>query len=291
MRQRRALARPKRQLKELVRSLDPVVLEKDSAVVLAMFCGKGEFYEGLACLYSFYRFTDHKYPLYWFDDGTMTETEISILRSGFVNSHFISLAATEGTVGKWLETEGLSSISRMRKDLIFGKRMTNILYTLSGKFVLQLDSDVLFLNEPTLLLQEMRSAATTGSAGWYYNVDVRPSYCTTDENIGAIIGEQVVPSFNAGVVFFRANPDDLRYLETVNAQGLVVNDIFFWEQTLFAILATRYHARPLPDDYEVHFKHTGSNTGRYLSVASRHYCSDSRRYLYDHFSSHVIKRL
>jgi hypothetical protein len=281
---------PKLKLRSEVSKIPPVVLSSDSLEVVAIFCGRKELYEAFACLHSFYYFSKTRYHLMWFDDGTLTQKDISEIKERFVNCSVIESKDADTEVEEWLNAGDMRRISELRNSLIFGKRLTSIFYYLSGKRVLQLDSDVLFLKRPEYLLEKMEEFGKE-CFQWHYNVDVRTSYCASIEEIQRSTGIDVMEGFNAGVVVFSPHRDDLLFLEEVS-RTLIVKDVFFWEQTLFAIMAKSRNAIPLPDEYEVHFRNSSSRDYN-LDMCSRHYCSDARPYFYSHFNgsiSGIIKK-
>lgn len=272
---------PKHLLQKNVRRISPVVLQKDSDSVIAVFSGTKDLYEAFVCLHSFYHYSEEKYTLYWFDDGTLTTTEILAIEKRFINCRVISERAAREDVVRWLESYAFSGLLKLRSSLVFGRRLTNMFYYLAGKNVLQLDSDVMFLNTPTELLKAM--SADSGHKDWLYNVDARTSYCTSLDKVREITGVDVMEGFNAGLVSYRPSRSDFKRLEELS-MVLPVDELFFWEQTLFAVLAAEKGAMPLSSDYEVHFRHTGNQKDKVFEVACRHYCSDSRRYFYKHFN-------
>lgn len=273
---------PKYLLKRKIKSLPPLRLEEECEIVVAIFCGKEQVAEGLASCYSFYKLTDKRYPLYWFDDGTLCKNQMNEIKSIFPNAQIIVSTKSDVEVGEWLRKNDCFHLAELRKSQVFGKRLTDINFYLNGKAVLLLDSDVLFLQSPVLLLNNLRHFEETNNCKWVYNVDVRESYCTTIGNINEASGLSVVRDFNAGLFFFKTSLDNLVYLESICANGLSVEKLYYWEQTLFAILATKHKADPLPGNYDVHFRLTGNSVKR-MNAVSRHYCSDARPFFYKDF--------
>lgn len=281
---------PKIILKQRVQQLKPISLESNSNINVVMFCGKREFYEGIASLYSFYKLSSKKYSLFWFDDGTLTEVKVNALKCIFPNSTIIRSSKADKEVTDWLSSNNLSALLQLRRELIFGRRLTDIFYYLNGKSVLLLDSDVLFLRRPDFLLYNLEKFESNAICNWLYNLDIRQSYCTSVSNINKLITGHIVKKFNTGLFFFEAKISDLFYLEKVNKSGLMIEDLYYWEQTLFAILATKHKAKPLPENYDVHFRHSGKDKSP-NNVICRHYCSDSRSYFYRDFNGYLFEKV
>jgi len=281
---------PKKRLKQLVRQIKYIEIEKDNKVAIAMFCGSKELYEGIASLLSFYYFSDIKYPLYWFDDGTLSKNQIKIIYSKFTNATVISHHEGDKDVVDWLKANSLNSLLNIRKNLIFGRRLTDINFFLHEKHVLLLDSDVLFLNYPEVLLTGLADVAKGFSPKWLYNIDVRESYCTSTENIKASTGIDIIRDFNTGLFFFESSRQNLFQMEKINQSGLLVDHIYYWEQTLFALLTTLHSGIPLPEDYDVHYRYAQKTDPKYLNAKSRHYCSDSRISFYYDFENYLLPK-
>ena len=282
---------PKQRLKSKVKRLAPVTLENDGKVTVSIFCGRGELYEGVASLYSFYYFSDKKYPLHWHEDGTLSASDISYLNRVFPNIKIIRRADADVMSGNLMASHSFHFMPILRSTLIFGVRLVDINYYADGKWVLQLDSDVLFLEKPTMLLENMQRADKEGNANWMYNKDIRSCYCTSSENIYEVIKAPVIEQFNSGVTFYKAAKDNIGYLESVCAAGLPNDGYYYWEQTLFAILMTRYKALPLPDNYDVHYRFSGSPGPASLKVVSRHYCGNARDYFYRDFDQCLYRKM
>jgi hypothetical protein len=283
-------AYPKKKLKWSINSLKPIELLNDSNVAIAILCGNKELYEGIASLFSFYHFSHVKYPLYWFDDGSLSKYNKDIICNKFINSNIIDYNQANSQVIPWLKNNSLHSLVELREKLIFGRRLTDINFFLDSKNVLLIDSDVLFLNNPEILVDILTEASHKGSSKWIYNIDVRESYCTTIDNIKRTTGIDIARSFNAGLFFFKSSKQNLFKLEEINRMGLPIEKIYYWEQTLFALLTTINTGVPLPEDYDVHYRYSKKGEEKYFTAKSRHYCSDSRINFYHDFENYLMSK-
>lgn len=289
MRKTLALRKPKRVLKRNVLTLAPIHLENKSKVKVTIFCGKRDIYEGIASLYSFYFFSDKKYSLVWHEDGSLTDDDINTLQRIFNNIKIVFRKEADSTMVSWLNSNNYEYMQQLRSSLIFGVRLVDINYFSTGSYVLQMDSDVLFLNKPTALLEQMAMAEKSREASWLYNVDIKSSYCTSTENIVSIINEQPIDRFNAGLTFFKANQNNIGYFEEVCRKGLKVDIHYYWEQTLFSLLMKNQKAKALPDSYDVLYRYSKAPGVESRNANSRHYVDAARPHFYSDFNDYLFR--
>jgi hypothetical protein len=168
-------------------------------------------------------------------------------------------------------------LRHIRDNLIFGPRLIDIHIFACNYRILQLDTDVLFLNKPYFLLNILLS---TGKK-FYFNLDIKNSYSGTINEIKLSTNIDILDRFNGGLSVFEAESSVLKFYADMINKNVPNYDFYYWEQTLFSLMMSDKNAMPLPDDYDVHYRFKNYND---LNVPSRHYCGDSRvNYYKDYF--------
>lgn len=270
-----------------LKELQTFKLEKDSSIVIAILCGKKTVDEAIATLYSFYSNTDRRYSLAIFDDGTLTFDCCNKIHYYFKNSYSLLRKEADEKVLSFLDKEHLLKIKELRHNLVFASRLTDINFFMNGKIVIQLDSDVLFFNEPSEILQIVEG--NCGEQKYFsYNKDIMSSYCGNIEAIYKATGIKITPNFNAGLCTYIASVKNLYFFEEKLAEGLPVKNLYYAEQTLLALLMTVREANPLPPVYDLGFQIYRPFEENVLKVKSRHYCGYTRPFFYPHF--HTLKQ-
>lgn len=230
-------------------------------------------------LKTFYHYSNRQYALCIHDDGTLTERERTTLHHHFPNARIIDRPSADARVLK--ELEAYPHCLEFRKTNHLAPKVFDFASYLESDRMLLLDSDILFFQEPTALLQRIEDPnynlnTVNGDAESAYTVDpaVVKEKCNVD----------VIDRFNSGLGLIHKDSLNLDWIE----EFLGLPDIigYFWriEQTLYALCSSRYGTELLPLEYDVHLE------GGINGFPSRHYVGKIRHLMYGEGIRYLIKK-
>lgn len=253
-------------------------LSIEEAVVIYMMCGKSTKYEAIATYFSIQRFHTKYFNVIILDDGTLNKSDEIQLRKYIKFMTLIFKQNADQLFDQFIiENPHLSNLSEMRNSFIFGPRLIDIHLVATQKRVLQLDTDVLFLDRPTFLLESLLFS----SLPYLFNLDVKNSYSGELNEIYKSSKMTILERFNGGLSIYKSDTEELKFYSDMINLNVPKRALYYWEQTLFALMMTKNKAVPLPAEYDLHYRFKGYNS---LDVISRHYCGDSRiNYYFDYF--------
>lgn len=248
-------------------------------LVIYMMCGHDTIYEAIGTYISIQRFYHKYFKVLILDDGTLNNKDEIKLNKSIKHLKVVYKKEADELFGNFLKDKPeLGNLSELRENLIFGPRLIDIHLLISGKRILQLDTDVLFLNYPDFLL----NAIAKNEQSFLFNLDIKNSYSGELNDIIEKSKIEIHEKFNGGLSLYVSDLNELTFYSDMISKGVPKIDFYYWEQTLFALMMTKNNAISLPDEYDLHFRYKGYNT---LNVPSRHYCGDSRvNYYTDYFT-------
>ena len=222
------------------------------AEVHMLLCHR-DFGMSLASLKSLYRYAPTSIGLVIHDNGSLTAHERSLLAAHFVGVRFVRVADTLETVDRHLAALGLERCRALRREFVLAVRLFDFPVIGAGKTILQLDPNVIFLTHPTELLIALERRDP--GAPVRFNLDVRPAYSWTEDEIRGATGCRPAPQLNAGLVCVRYDPgmlpDTWRAYEACLSIPRRPGTEWLTEQTLLAVHAGRHGAQALPPEYDV----------------------------------------
>jgi len=277
------------------RLLTPNPLPESGPSQIHMLIGHRTVAECLWALHSFLTYAEPSFPVCVHDDGSLIPRDCQLLERFYPGIRVLRRQESDAEVVPLLKKAGLNRLSALRAELPFTLKLLDLQHFAQGRRVLYLDTDILFFQRPTLLLDLMR-AGTQDSTAWY-NLDRATWYTWTSDDLYAHTGIRPGPQINAGL--FTARIDDLswwaRYEDWLGIARPQAGQWTQWhrEQTLWALHLTAIGAKPLPAaDYDVHHRSgwAGMDAAAALRkrnhgapVVSQHYSGtwDYRQMFYD----------
>ena len=249
-----------------------VTLDIDSGVVVCMLSSHNNLIESIACLKSFYRFCDKKFPLHYHDDGTLTLKDIKTLKFHFINVKIISFYRATEEVNHYLKNNNFLECYQLRNAKILYSRLFDFHYFSEGKQILQLDSDLLFFQKPVELLKSLENNLSV------YNLDRGPAYSYSYSTIENYIQRKMAYHFNAGLVSYKSN---------INESSKFINDFlktkpvserdWVLDQTMLAMYLSTKGCQPLSRKYDLAYHYViDFNNNEFGDVVSQHYCAWAR---------------
>jgi len=271
----------KKKLQALITKTLPIPVATASEKVICMLCGHSMVHEGVCTLKSFLRYVNKDFEVMLFDDGTLNRNDINFLNAHLPGIKIISKAQADATSGAYLKTNGFENCINVRNEHPLRRKIFDFVIFNQNKQILQLDSDILFLQKPTALLEKINEKRGI----IYYNIDRGPAFSFKIEDLEEHLGKSLPIKFNSGLVLYYADISIFNSIEDFMAKEYVPTNNWTRGQTLFCLgIAKNYECLPLPDDYDVSFKIGESN--RHVLVAE-HYCAWSRTIFYVDFIEKV----
>jgi hypothetical protein len=197
-------------------------------------------------LKSFYAGSGRKYGLCIHDDGSLEATARKQLMKHFPDARLIDRPTADRDVLTSLERFPRSRTFRETNPL--APKLFDCRHYLRSDRMLLLDSDVLFFEEPEVLLRRIEDPAYCKNS---VNEDIASGYTVDPAAAGARFGMNVPERFNAGFGVIHRDSLQLEWIEEfLDFPGILGH---FWrvEQTLYALCSARFGVELLPAEYRV----------------------------------------
>lgn len=229
-------------------------------------------------LKSFYWASKRNYALCIHDDGTLTDEHHNTFQQHFPKARVIERKAADEYV-----LSGLAKHPRcleFRKTNHLAPKVFDFAAYLNSDRMLLLDSDILFFEEPTVLLNRIEDPNYSLNT---VNGDTASAFTVDPAVVKARCGFDMVERFNSGLGLIHKTSMNLDWIE----EFLDLPDIIghFWriEQTLYALFSSKFGAELLPLDYDVHLE------GGIGGSPSRHYVGAIRHLMYGEGIHRLVK--
>ena len=227
---------------------------------------------------SFYWASGRRYSLCIHDDGSLSNTHKNALKQHFPQSRLIDREVADSIV-----LDGIKDYPRcfkFRKTNQLSLKVFDFAAYLQSDRMLLLDSDVLFFEEPTALLNRIEDPnyklnTVNGDTASAFTVDpaVVKLECEFD----------MVERFNSGLGLIHKSSMNLDWIEEFLALPDIVGHFWRIEQTLYALFSSKFGAELLPSDYDVRLQ------GGIDGAPSRHYVGAIRHLMYGEGVKRLVK--
>lgn len=253
--------------KKLIR---PIITPVESPIELHMLCGHSQATMAIWSLWSLLRWAEGQLAVVIHSDGSLTEADFLRFRKFFPNVQFIS--KEEGH--RWAEQRFAGSEFDYLRDFrkhICSFRVLSAHRSEHARTIVMLDSDVLFFERPTELLERL---TITDPSDLSFT-----SFCDEFDWVSVVAphnefyercGVKIQPEFNAGMIVVPKFEDEqFQFLERMlRSSNPEWRTHYFAEQILLAFAAGEYGCYFLPPTYQI-----GQETNS-PDAASIHYVSN-----------------
>ena len=231
---------------------------------------KNHFLNAFWCLKTFYYYSRLRPKLVVHDDGSLGEKRAKIFLKHFVNCRIIRRETADEELNQFLSDYKCCQKARSNKDFFCSLKLFDAFYYAGAEKILVLDADVLFFKYPAEIVEFIKENKP------FFNSDYQNSYAYPASKLSQLMGIDILPRVNAGLTCLRkewlVNNLDLmeNYFEKGQTwrKGAYVNQ---HEQTLSALLLSKYKAIRLSENYQISAKPITGQT------VSHHFCSDGSR--------------
>ncbi|HTS47008.1 MAG TPA: hypothetical protein VMH05_03640 [Bryobacteraceae bacterium] len=241
-------------------------LGEASEVSVHLMCHQPDYLAAIWALKSFYYQARVSFPLVMHVQGPCTSKLEADLRAHFPAARLIFQQEANSVVEAFLLKHQLKNLHRVRSRVPMMQKLTDNMIMGGSRHVLNIDSDILFFNEPTELTASRATQAL-------FQRDYQDSYVITTERARADFGVELQPQLCAGLALISPALFDWQRCESYFAHPAFSALNGQAEQTIYALEASRSRqVAYLPASYEI------SPGGKVdcSALKARHYAGPSR---------------
>jgi hypothetical protein len=220
-------------------------------------------------LKTFYHYSNRSYALCIHDDGTLSDSDRATLRHHFPNARLIDRPSADAQV--LAELAAYPRCLEFRKTNHLSPKVFDFASYLESDRMLLLDSDILFFQAPTILLQRIEDPTYLLNT---VNGDVNSAYTVDPQVVAEKCHVEVIDRFNSGLGLIHKASLKLDWIEEFLALPDILGHFWRIEQTLYALFSSRYGVELLPDEYTVKLEKN------LQGLPSRHYVGAIRPLMY-----------
>jgi len=240
-----------------------------SPVSLWFLTGRNFWYQTAFCAWTFSRQAERGVILNLVDDGTLSQAHEQALRRLFPQGITIRKEEIAEKIDRHLPSARFPILRQRWLDYVNIRKLTDIHLGSSGP-KLVLDSDMLFFQPPTQLLQWIDQPA-----GCVLMTDSTESYGYSRALMERLCGANIPPKLNVGVCGLRSETLNWEELEHW-CRTLLENEgtNYYLEQALVAMLAARSETAVMPAGDYITFPTRDQTVNR--RGVLQHYVADSK---------------
>jgi len=247
-------------------------LRSSRSVEVHILCYRLDYLSAIWALKSFYWTSGVDFPLVIHVNGAFEKQMFTCLRTHFPDATLVSQEDADRIVGKRLTASGFARLALARKASPFMIKLTDFPLLAEGATVLGIDSDVLFFDRPSDLIE----MAVCPIDGYLFQRDVKSTYNTTPDAAMALFGIQLAPCVNTGLMVYSSNVPNMEAFERYLQDPTLAIPNGFIEQTLYALHASEIERiKYLPNAYCIDHRANLSWDG----IVARHYAGPTRHLL------------
>jgi lipopolysaccharide biosynthesis glycosyltransferase len=233
---------------ELVLRTSPQICDANSPLKVWLLTGNRDMFMSLWALKSLILNSNRKWDVWIADDGTINDQTRGLLEAHLIGAHVMKSEAMDHVAMARLQDFPLCS--RLRREFVFARKLFDPFFHLTADRYLVLDSDILFFSNPNEIVAAL--LASGPQPNWFCRQAGSLSTFTEEEG-RRLIGCAVMEDCNAGLVIANRESIILELIEKALAETQILTR---WrhvlEQSLYAMLSTRYGFQFLPPTYQVH---------------------------------------
>lgn len=230
-------------------------------------------------LKSFYWAAKRNYALCIHDDGSLNSDHIDLFKQHFPQARVIERKAADDLVLGGLA--GRPRCLEFRKTNKLSLKVFDFAAYLKSDRMLLLDSDILFFEPPTVLLDRIESPSYRLNT---VNGDVASAYTVDPAVVRTHSGLTMLERFNSGLGLIHKDSINFDWIEEFLGLPDIIGHFWRIEQTLYALCSSKFGAELLPPAYDVHLE------GNINGSPSRHYIGAIRHLMYAEGIRHLVKQ-
>jgi hypothetical protein len=194
---------------------------------------------------SFYESSGLRLPLLIYSDGTLLQKHIKQLANVFPDARIMSSVDSKNQVSNAIAD--YPNCVKFRSAQPCARRLIDFPILCGSRFILMLDSDILFLRRPHELMRHIDSNLP---GRFVFERDMQDAYFTTRVNIQSIFNREIAATVNCGIMLADVSAFEYSMIEEWLGQPGVENHPWA-EQTLWAMYAGEERTVLLGKEYDV----------------------------------------
>lgn len=257
----------------------PVVGTIDKSCEIHVLTWREDWLNVIWMLKTFYYYSSRKYSLCIHEDGTLSDSEASILEHHFPNARVIRRRDADSEMQKLLLKYPLSRKYRDANPLAL--KVFDFSAFLDSERMLLLDSDILFFSEPTELLRRIDNETYTKNT---LNKDWAYGYSINIDEARQHVPFEICDRINSGLGLVHRPSINFEMVEQYMALPNILSHHHRIEQTLIALCSSRFGFQFLPVEYDVHL-------GPFVAAhPCRHFTGPIRHRMYSEGIRHLMQQ-
>ncbi|OLP17816.1 glycosyl transferase [Leptolyngbya sp. 'hensonii'] len=232
----------RQQMEATAYSLTPITLASGpDTPEIHFLTGAGFWYQTCFCAYSMMQQADRYLRPVIYDDGSLEQVHQAAIQRLFPDVRILQRREIEARLNQWLPLQKFPWLRSRRLAYPQLRKLTDI-HVGSQGWKLVLDSDMLFFQPPTLLLDWLESPQHP-----CHMVDVENAYGYSEQLMTALAGSPIPDLVNVGVCGLQSEAIDWEEMEfwcktLIEQEG----SHYYQEQALTAMLMARYPRKVAP---------------------------------------------
>ncbi|MFN0050089.1 MAG: hypothetical protein ACKVOU_13280 [Cytophagales bacterium] len=198
---------------------------------VSFLTGKKYWHQTVFCAYSLQKHSTNAIRFVFYDDGSFTPDLLKQYQAQIPNSQFVTLSEIEARLALALPKRKYPYLHLKREVYKHIRKLTDV-YAGNLGWKLMLDSDMLFMRSPQLMLQWLQNPSQP-----FHIIDSETSYGYSLQTMGELSGSSIKEKINVGVLGLHSSMVDFDRLEHW-AKTLETNHgtSYYLEQALSAML-------------------------------------------------------
>jgi hypothetical protein len=255
---------------------------EDDAGPLKVYFLTGEnfWYQSLFCFYSLQQHTGVRVTPVFYDDGSLTDADCAAVRRVVPWAEFVLADAIKERLDAHLPADRYPTLRNRRVEYVHLRKLTDF-HAGGGGYKLVLDSDMLFFDTPTVVLDWLRDPH-----GAFHMVDCEETYGYSRELMERLAGAPIPERLNVGFAGLRSDTVDFDALEHWCRRMLEVTGAsYVQEQAMTAMLMAGRDRTVAPRP--AYMTKPSVEEGRSPTATLHHYVAESKRAYFQHGWRHV----
>jgi len=233
--------------------LNPQDTPVESDIEVHMLCGHSQVTMGIWSLWSLLRWADGKMTPVIHSDGSLTPEDVLRFRKFFPQVRFIMPEDVDLWVKQRFAGSEFDFVRAFRSQYFFWSKVFAFHMSERARVVVTLDSDILFFDRPTQILDRCATAHESFALTSFRDEFDWVSIVAPVKEIEARCGTRIECAFNAGMVVMPKFEDEqFHFLERMlRAFTPEWRNHYFAEQVLLALMAGEFGWHVLPFSYQL----------------------------------------
>jgi hypothetical protein len=258
-------------MKRHASKLKSISLSGPPLLEVSYLTGERYWHQTIFCAYSLAQQLGGKVVINIYSDGTFNSSHSALYHKILPGINIIDSATMGGQIEQLLPERDFPTLRQLREQYPFFRKLVDM--RLNNRYVVQLDSDMLFFAYP----QELVNAYNTGN--YYFMQDTIPaSYYVLPENeMNEELNLSIKEKINSGILAYNSADINWNFVEETTKHLLervpTVHPPRF-EQTINAIIISKLNGQPLPPHYRIFYDSKGNYSDNNDVV--RHYIFRSK---------------